>query len=36
MIPVWLLSLLHYVSLVAAAVALCLVAWHYLGRSRKG
>ena len=32
MIPLWLLTLLHYVSLTAAAAVLALLAWHYLRR----
>ena len=30
MIPVWLLSILHYVSLAAGVVVLGLLVWHYL------
>jgi hypothetical protein len=29
-IPIWLLTVLHYVSLTAAVGVLLLLAWHYL------
>ena len=35
MIPLWLLSLLHYVSLSAAAIMLGLLAWHYLREGKR-
>ena len=31
MIPIWLLTVLHYVSVTVAAVMLGVLGWHYLG-----
>ena len=36
MIPVWLLTVLHYVSLSSAVLVLGLLGWHYWTAARKG
>ncbi len=35
MIPVWILTVLHYLSLVAAALVLVLIGWQYLAKQRR-
>ena len=30
MIPIWLLTILHYASVISAVFVLTLLAWHYL------
>ena len=34
MIPVWILTIQHYTSLVTAVVVLVLIGWQYLGKQR--
>ena len=34
MIPVWLLTVLHYISLASAVIVLAVLARHYLGAAK--
>lgn len=34
MIPLWILTVLHYTSLVAAVAVLVLIGWQHLGKQR--
>ncbi len=36
MIPPWLLTVLHYVSLSSAVLVLGVLVWHYWAAARKG
>ena len=35
MIPIWLLTILHYASVMAAVAVIGLLGWHYLWPRRK-
>ena len=36
MIPIWLLTILHYASIISAVFVLALLVWHYLKSASDG